>query len=395
MERVLRADVWELSVKKAKLVFEVERKGREVEKRKGELRKRKEEVVRRRKLLKDGEGRLESTIKTLSNNLSSLRAGTTDVHARLAMARKILVDEAIGVFDVREVTQMRSGKKRKGDEERWMIAGLEIGGPRSFGAYSSVHVNAVLQHTIHLLALLTSYLGLSLPFSPFWAPDHSSVSAEVASLVLATKRPSLEDKVLMHVGKLFLSGKENSPFLRTALRRRIDPDESKAGSTPSSTDSGAGGLDDLFDGKPRMLYVSSGRERWRKAEAEKHRSTPRMKETRSTVLVEKPKKGEENPRPTSKLRDQIVVEKPRDEDQPSPRKDKRTKKEEQLVDAFTMLVCDLMYVAKTQGVDLDEGTGEVGLILKWLDMLKNASRLGEKGCLINPHIGHYIQSIYP
>lgn len=135
MERVLRADVRELGVRKEKLVFEVDRMGRELEKRKGDLRQRKEDVIRRRTLLNQGqERRSTSTMTTLSNGISSLRAGTADIHARLAIARTILVDEAIGVFDVREVTTLGGGgKKIKGDEERWTIAGLDIGGPRSFG----------------------------------------------------------------------------------------------------------------------------------------------------------------------------------------------------------------------------------------------------------------------
>jgi hypothetical protein len=191
----------------------------------------------------------------------------------------------------------------------------------------------------------------------------------------------MEDRGLNHVGKLLLSGKVNLPFVQTGLKKRNHLDGVAEGSASSGTDMGVGEHDDLFDGKSRMLYVSSGRERWRKAEAEKHRSISRTtKETRSAVLVEKPKKEQTNtPRPASKLRDQITIDKSsREDDREPPRKDKRTKKEEQLVDAYTMLVCDLMYVAKTQGVDLDGGLGEVGLpVLKWLGSLTKASQLGE------------------
>jgi hypothetical protein len=134
-----------------------------VEERKTALRARKQDVERRRKHLADARRsvdgstevssytfdstprhpgtyplkvRTQPTVDRLVKTIASVRAQTSEVHERLARARRILVEEAIDVFEVkqsgrRDVAASRS--RRKDDAgERWMIAGLEVGGPRSF-----------------------------------------------------------------------------------------------------------------------------------------------------------------------------------------------------------------------------------------------------------------------
>jgi hypothetical protein len=157
-----------------------------------------------------------------------------------------------------------------------------------------------------------------------------------------------------------------------------------------------------------MLYVSSGRERWRKAEAERNKASIGRgtgkgagRSIASAVLVEKSKIEDRPPvesssqsttanqsKPGPKTRTNSTsaeITGPPDVQAASPengatalRKDKRTRKEEQLVDSFSMLAYDLLYLAATQGIDVSkEALGTAGLLVRWINALRGAPALGE------------------
>ncbi|KAL7419869.1 hypothetical protein Q5752_005785 [Cryptotrichosporon argae] len=91
-----------------------------------------------------------------------------DVAKRLIHARRVLVREAIEVFGVLE------------GRHGWEIAGAVLPSPESFRLHSSLQINAALTHTIHLVSLLTSYLGLALPFLPHY-PTRTHIGRPLVS----------------------------------------------------------------------------------------------------------------------------------------------------------------------------------------------------------------------
>ncbi|WRT65389.1 uncharacterized protein IL334_002332 [Kwoniella shivajii] len=96
----------------------------------------------------------------------------------------VLIKEAISVFGI-----------RKNSVGEWTIAGLNLPSPDAFRLYSSTHINAALLHSIHLLALITAYLSVTLPFTPTSPPPYES----------------------RHIGRQVM--KANTPFVSTTKWR--------------------------------------------------------------------------------------------------------------------------------------------------------------------------------
>nr|XP_019012363.1 uncharacterized protein I206_03210 [Kwoniella pini CBS 10737]OCF51144.1 hypothetical protein I206_03210 [Kwoniella pini CBS 10737] len=99
-------------------------------------------------------------------------------------ARRVLVQEAVAVFGL--------NKRPKGE---WAIAGIVLPAPDAFRLYPSTHINAAISHVIHLLTLVTSYLSITLPFTPI-------------------PQPPFESK---HIGRPLM--KANTPFVSTTKWR--------------------------------------------------------------------------------------------------------------------------------------------------------------------------------
>ncbi|WVW79679.1 hypothetical protein I302_101648 [Kwoniella bestiolae CBS 10118] len=121
---------------------------------------------------------------TLKNAIKRCEDEQRTASYHIVNARRVLVREAVNVFGL-----------SKGAVGEWTIAGLTLPSPDALRLYPSTHVNAALFHTIHLLALITSYLSINLPFSP-------------------TPPPPLESR---HVGRP--SMKANTPFVGTTKWR--------------------------------------------------------------------------------------------------------------------------------------------------------------------------------
>lgn len=134
----------------------------------------------------------------LRAQIAFVRAQHREVGKRIIQARRVLVREVVDVFGV---------QRRKG----WEIAGIELPAPENFRCafpplfhgqhtadrtvHPSMSINAAFMHTIHLLALLTRYLSIEVPFEP-------------------TPQAPLE---LVHVGRPAM--KANVPFLSTSKWR--------------------------------------------------------------------------------------------------------------------------------------------------------------------------------
>ncbi|OCF78373.1 hypothetical protein I204_00313 [Kwoniella mangroviensis CBS 8886] len=133
-----------------------------------------------RRTIRNKESKIETSKKRISDrtisqrraNLNSLQSSAKpeasfrnaikrceeqqrDIGYHIINARRVLVREAVNVF----------GLKKKSIGE-WTIAGLTLPSPDALRLYPSTHINAALLHTIHLVSLITSYLSITLPFTP-------------------------------------------------------------------------------------------------------------------------------------------------------------------------------------------------------------------------------------
>ncbi|WVN90517.1 uncharacterized protein L203_105753 [Cryptococcus depauperatus CBS 7841] len=86
----------------------------------------------------------------LQTSLKNIQFQLRDTESRIIHARQVLIREAVDVFGLK---QHRSGA--------WEIAGLILPLPEAFRSIS---------HTLHLLSLITTYLSITLPFTPISPP---------------------------------------------------------------------------------------------------------------------------------------------------------------------------------------------------------------------------------
>lgn len=163
----------------------------------------------------------------------------------------------------------------------------------------------MFDHLVHLLGLITAYLDVQLPFVPQWqglssnhvpgsrdgekTPQRDTTTTNPRSPINAPTRRT------PHIGKIFLSATPAIPFIHLPSPASTTTDEP---------------LPILQ--KRAMLYVSSSRDKWRRRQRKLHAAHP----------------GE----PEEKARD------------------KHRDKEDHLNLAYSMLLLDLLYLGKTQGV---------------------------------------------
>ncbi|GHJ85656.1 hypothetical protein NliqN6_2058 [Naganishia liquefaciens] len=323
-DRVLSARVSQLATQNTLLEEEVQRQ-REACKKKGQaLRARRETVLARRKALAGAFAR-KGEERNLVAEIADTRRATLVLGQRLQHARRVLVCEAIDIFGVKR-TQGEVGGKGKRTADDWEIVGLTMPLPQSFTEYSSVHLNAVFEHLIHLLITITGYLDLSVPFAPQWAGStlvkdnaiyagahQGSTSGDASAMSIIQSRAQIATKApARHVGKIHLSASSTIPFIRstedsTLLSAAISPTLQKRA----------------------LLYVSSSREKWKRRQR-KHSDqvSPFSAELAAARVT----------------------------------RDKHREKEDHLNLSYTMLLLDVLYIAQTQGV-------------AWLrDVLKASSR---------------------
>lgn len=112
----------------------------------------------------------------LAERISFISRKQLDVTKKLAEARRVLVREAVAVFGV--IQSPLTG---------WEIAGMPLPTPDAFRCRSSprgmctdcrvavhrpIRINAALAHVVHLLSLISRYLGVGLPFYPSQGAPH-------------------------------------------------------------------------------------------------------------------------------------------------------------------------------------------------------------------------------
>ncbi|KAJ9125228.1 hypothetical protein QFC22_000183 [Naganishia vaughanmartiniae] len=144
---------------------------------------------------------LTSGLDSLKDQISETAHANSQVYSQLVHARRVLVSEAITIFGIQRTDSMESGLsttgKRKGrgsdgrgnspHVEEWEIASLQMPSPGRFtgisfsAQYSSIHLNAVFDHMIHLLWTITGYLDLVLPFTPQWQGSSNSSNMDVSA----------------------------------------------------------------------------------------------------------------------------------------------------------------------------------------------------------------------
>ncbi|KDQ21644.1 hypothetical protein BOTBODRAFT_26078 [Botryobasidium botryosum FD-172 SS1] len=127
-------------------------------------------------------------------------AALVQTHADLAQTRRVLIRELLNVFDIQQraprpslvsstIPFLASSVRRFGlgasmllaapapapppapvhpNQIQWTIAGLVFPVPGDIHRFPTDHVQAVVQHTLHFMSLLSFYLGVKLPFEVFW-----------------------------------------------------------------------------------------------------------------------------------------------------------------------------------------------------------------------------------
>ncbi len=326
-ERIVRAEVCALEAHNERLGQEVQQLEATLTSRWGELRDRRADVQRRRLAMQSHQGGQDPEVHLLRSALSTLRQQTAETHAHLVAARRILVQEVVDVFGIiRTSSSRKAALEHPETADRHSIAGLDMPSPRRFGAYSSTHVNGTLQHLVHLLSLLADYLGIVLPFRLHWARE--------GQVKLGDSPP--------FIGKVHLDAAEALPFIQVNPSRRRFPRLPTTDSRDSDSSGTSSDIDFLLS-KPKMLYVSTGREKWRKAEGDKHKT--KVEGAASAVLVSK----------RSSPDGAVVARGGHVADDQDPKMDRRARKEEELVDAYTMLKVDMLYLAATQGLEIGSG----------------------------------------
>ncbi|KAJ9101908.1 hypothetical protein QFC19_004989 [Naganishia cerealis] len=136
---------------------------------------------------------LESGLAAIKDSIAKTARANSQLYSQLVHARRVLVSEAIMIFGVQRAdlvaSDLPTNGKRKGkgydgttgtaEDDEWEIAGLQMPSPRRFTDYSSIHLNAVFEHLIHLLWIITGYLDLILPFTPQWQGFSNSTSMDI------------------------------------------------------------------------------------------------------------------------------------------------------------------------------------------------------------------------
>lgn len=366
-------------------------------------------------------------MKVYQDVLETTRSDGGAMNARLVNARRVLVNEVVGVFGLRAKKrraastaerlsaggggsrdETSNGERGSGIVFKWEIAGLSFPDPPGFVSYPSIHLNAVLGHTVHLLILVAWYLDVLLPFQPSWqgspipsgghghlqyhhigfpnifetsSSSHSfssqtpttadgslrptqGTAAYGASMPTSTMstnppptvRPSHDSK--RFVGKIYLSANETAPFVR------LSNSLGYMTSDDVSNDPGDQGRGDETKHSGR----DSGS---RPPQTDRHivaddlvRDFPVVNNVNLYVSTSRQKWKKKRRVGKEDLSQSVLVERKNDgqvETLTSVRaltgnglhqtpKDKYTEKEEHLVLSFAMVCFDLVYLLKTQGL---------------------------------------------
>ncbi|KAL1742569.1 UV radiation resistance protein and autophagy-related subunit 14-domain-containing protein [Schizophyllum fasciatum] len=154
----------------------------ESEKKRARLQKLRETIASRRQVLADARLLPNPTAENehlLANETQELASLSSAIRS----ARAGLVQELVEVFNIVQVGGRPSIGGKAGTKGEWTIGDLILPVPGDIRRYPPDHINAVMTHIVHFLALLTFYLGVKMPFEVAWSGGRLGVGQPLISAI--------------------------------------------------------------------------------------------------------------------------------------------------------------------------------------------------------------------
>ncbi|CAJ0758038.1 10457_t:CDS:2, partial [Entrophospora sp. SA101] len=160
---------------------EINKKREEIKKDRQEIENLKRKLQTRRQTLQESHAHLSRQKTFIAKEFETTKERWHVVHKLLAESRKVLINEVISLFELKKIRDAQAqhnavrenndvvtekGKFSTNEEDfEYTIGGLILLKKADFIMYPLEEINTAIGYVIHMLGLVTGYLGVQLPFT--------------------------------------------------------------------------------------------------------------------------------------------------------------------------------------------------------------------------------------